>query len=287
MQNDPEDFLDGLRMSLASATYVRKKSQLMGFIQYLAERKKNYIEIKKGDIEEYLLHGRDALGSKGQKVQVIRDFYNYLQVSPNPAGEIKFLPKAERKKPFMRLPSPEGIVHLIRQTSSKDGILDKRNALMLELAYGSGLRRGELLRLNVEDIDIAGRKALVLGKGNKQRVVPLTKSAIGALKEYLFLSQAIRGPLLRSYRGRRLTGVTVTDIFKREFNMNPHSLRHACAMHMLKRGCNIRYIQKLLGHEGLESTQIYTRMEKGDLQEVIERCHAPSVQACSCAYRVD
>jgi site-specific recombinase XerD len=209
---------------------------------------------------------------------VIKEFYDYLSDLPNPAGEIKFLHSTwgnRRSRSFrlFRVPSASVVQEIITLTGEREKALDKRNSLMLELAYGSGLRRMELIRLNVEDVDLVERTAHVWGKGNKDRIVPITGAAVNALREYLFLSPIPRGPLLRSHSGRRLTPEEITWIFKRKIGIRPHLFRHACAVHMLQNGCNIRYIQKLLGHERLDSTQIYTQIDKKNLGEIINKTH--------------
>jgi site-specific recombinase XerD len=148
-----------------------------------------------------------------------------------------------------------------------------RNAAMMELAYGSGLRRGEICSLNIEDIDFERARAHVTGKGSRQRIVPLTGSSSKLLREYICSRRATRGPLFISERGKRIGGITVGWIFKKKIGTRPHLLRHACATHMLKHGCDLRIIQQLLGHSSLTTTQVYTHIITVDVAEVVNRLH--------------
>lgn len=276
-----DDFLKAIRLAVAPTTYVRKAAQIRAYGRFLAGRNVHYYDAKKETIEEYLRQLPGGQGSKQQTWQVIKEFYGFLPVQPNPAGEIKFTRREDRLRLF-QVPSAAIVADLITLSGKKEArlrrdgwqdALAKRNALMIELAYGSGLRRTELQRLNIEDIDLIERTAHIHGKGNKDRVVPVTAAAVNALRDYLFLAPAPRGPLLRSYRARRLCPEGVSDIFNKKIGVRPHLFRHACAVHMLKAGCSIRYIQKLLGHKSLDSTQIYTRIDKANLAQVVNRTH--------------
>jgi hypothetical protein len=144
---------------------------------------------------------------------------------------------------------------------------------------GSGLRRCELTRFDVEDIDFDGKQVYVNGKGGKTRIVPLTATAVSALSEYIALRHASRGPLFVTVKGRRLHGITVNLIYHKKYRTRPHLLRHACATHLLKNGCDLRLIQQLLGHEHLTTTQRYTHILPVDVATAVERLHPRAVPA--------
>lgn len=154
---------------------------------------------------------------------------------------------------------------------------------MAELAYGSGLRRGELERLNIEDIDLENGTAQVRGKGGKMRIVPLTAITIEFIRRVIADRKAYRGPLLVSFTGRRLGGGAIGWIFAEKIGIRPHLLRHACATHMLRNGCNLRVIQDLLGHARLTTTMLYTHINKRDLQKVVNGFHPLSGKVASTA----
>ena len=149
----------------------------------------------------------------------------------------------------------------------------------------AGLRSGEVEKLNVADLDLAQRTLLVNGKGNKKRYVPIGTEAQKSLQQYLSVgrpkmraagSQAL---FLSSSRGRM--DIQSLRRYYRQYAQKAgitkpvdlHGLRHTCATHMLQNGADIRYIQTLLGHGSLTSTQIYTRVEPTDLKKVLDDCH--------------
>jgi integrase/recombinase XerC len=148
---------------------------------------------------------------------------------------------------------------------------------MAELIYGSGLRRSELVGVDIEDINFTEGTVQVTGKGNKVRNVPLTEKSLSLIREYLSERQAYRGPLFKSQHNRRISKQTVYEVLKLRAGMRPHQLRHACATHMLTNGCSIRVIQELLGHKDLRSTQVYTHLDKEQLRKVINKNHPRKV----------
>src|SRR6266508_3938558 len=165
---------------------------------------------------------------------------------------------------------------------------DVRDRAMLEVLYGSGIRREETLALTIYDADLAtGSLRIELGKGRQTRIVPLTQSAIAALKLYLeevrpqWASEAGGTVLFVSSRsGRALSDNDLLRIVRKAASragikkrVTPHPLRHSCGTHLLQEDADIRQIQKLLGHRKLSTTEIYTRVEIGDLAKVIARCH--------------
>ena len=163
---------------------------------------------------------------------------------------------------------------------------DVRDRAILETLYATGIRRAELITLTICDADLQMATLKVEGKGRRQRVVPLTQSAIGALKLYLkearslFVREAGQVRLFVSTRsGGPLDDADIVRIVAKAADraeirkhVTPHTLRHTCATHLLKGRADIRQIQKLLGHRRLSSMEVYTRVELTDLHEVIARC---------------
>ena len=163
-----------------------------------------------------------------------------------------------------------------------------RDRAIMETLYSSGIRLNELVQLTVHDVDFKDKTLLIRkGKGDRQRVVPIGKQAAGYLKEYL---QDIRpryakkNPksrrLFLSNEGKPITGNAIrTLLFKYkkaagiDKTASPHSFRRSCATHLLQRGADIRYVQKLLGHRHIKTTQIYTRVYPVDLKETHNRTH--------------
>jgi integrase/recombinase XerC len=172
------------------------------------------------------------------------------------------------------------VAAIIAGVPDLDTEISLRNRLMIELAYGSGLRRCEIVGLDIEDIDLAGKTARVTGKGRKVRIVPLTEKSIELLRRYLSLRHASRGPLIISMNtGRRLAIRHVSKLFKRLTGHNTHRFRHACATHLLQNGCNLRYIQQLLGHVKCSTTEIYTAVDRSRLSAIVAANHPRAIIA--------
>jgi site-specific recombinase XerD len=266
-----ENFLRHLKRIVAATTYQRKMWQLRSFYKYLINHGLHYSQVQQCDVERYLVSLRCSQQAKQQICGVVREFYAYHQWPNNPAAQIVFKPEKRNRLP--KVPSQLCIERIIRNLTGENTDLALRNRLMVELAYGSGLRRAELVKLDIDDIDLEGKTAYIKGKGGKHRIVPLTEKAVESIREYLRVRQAYKGPLLASQYNRRLSYGSVNWILKEKAGIRPHVLRHAFAGHMLKNGCGIRVIQELLGHSDLRSTQIYTQISKENLREVVNEKH--------------
>ena len=165
----------------------------------------------------------------------------------------------------------------------------QRDRAMLELLYASGLRVSELTGLNVEDVDRNEQMLRVLGKGNKERIIPYGSKAELALQAYWPTRDAILNKshaphdshaVFLNHAGRRLTSRSVGRILKKyvrimnvNWDLHPHSLRHAFATHLLADGADLRAIQELLGHSSLSTTQRYTHSSIQQLMEVYDKAH--------------
>lgn len=285
------DFITHLRPRLAKDTLYMRETYMKRFFNWLEKNGREYREVTSGDIDRYhatVLHC--GAGTRYKYLAAVRDFYDYLIkhhpetcTGTNPVGKIEIRGCGNR-----RLPNVPGAAAVRRMldviaTAAAGGEttdeLRIRNRAMVELSYGSGLRRCELTRLDVEDIDFEGMQVYVSGKGGKTRIVPMTATAVEVLSEYIALRHASRGPLFVTVKGRRLHGVTVNLIYRKKYRTRPHLLRHACATHLLKNGCDLRLIQQLLGHEHLTTTQRYTHILPVDVAAAVERLHPRAVPA--------
>lgn len=165
--------------------------------------------------------------------------------------------------------------------------LGLRDRAILETFYGTGIRLSECLNLQLSDLDLAQGLFLVRnGKGKKDRVLPVPAQAAKALERYLQEARPllVRDPrigyLFLSVRGRRLSQTALSEAiygYGKEagipWRVSPHILRHTCATHLIRGGADVRHVQKLLGHEYLDTTAIYTRVAVKDLREVVEKRH--------------
>lgn len=165
--------------------------------------------------------------------------------------------------------------------------VEKRDHAILELLYGTGIRLGECIRLDVADLDLLQEQLLVrTGKGKKDRVVPIPARAVIALDAYLrdarpaLVRHQRTSAVFTSWLGSRLKPVTLQAMLRRRAQaarlavpLSPHVLRHSYATHLLRGGADVRHVQELLGHAAIDSTMRYTRVEISDLAKVIERSH--------------
>jgi integrase/recombinase XerD len=160
-----------------------------------------------------------------------------------------------------------------------------RDHAILELLYAGGLRVGEIVALRVEDLHLDQARAQVRGKGDKERIVPLGRSAVEALERYLSLGRpglvrsgnALQRALFLSVRGNALTRQWVWEMVRGATGSgskaSPHMLRHSCATHMVEHGADLRSVQTLLGHADIATTQVYTHVALGHLKKVHREHH--------------
>jgi integrase/recombinase XerC len=234
------------------------------------------------------LYGRNAAATLARKLAALRSFYAFLKrrrdAATNPATEVA-MPRVRRG-----LPGFVSVDEAFRLAD--DGWPDSprglRDRAMVELLYGSGIRVGELVTLDLSDIDPAAGVARVRGKGGKERIVPLGRASRASLDAYLpgrerVVARGHRpepGPLFLGTRGGRITARAVQRLLARRGleigsreRLHPHALRHSCATHLLDAGADLRVIQELLGHTSLSTTQRYTHVSIDGLTAVFDRAH--------------
>ncbi len=227
-----------------------------------------------------------------RKVAALRAFFKYLQrqgtVTRNPAQAVN-APRREQNLP--KVLSQNEVEGLLTAPLGEDA-LSIRDRAILELLYATGLRVGELTRIQLGDIDWQQNAIRVMGKGNKARVVLFGRAAQEALTDYLNRARpqllavgraGDDGWLFLNARGTRLTDRSVRRVVDRYavpaasgFKPTPHSLRHSFATHLLDSGADLRTVQELLGHANLTTTQIYTHVSRERLKEVYRKAHPRS-----------
>jgi integrase/recombinase XerC len=217
----------------------------------------------------------------------LRSFYRFLTeragFSENPLKEVQ-LPKLERKLPVVL--SISQVDELLSQPARVERKNQApvwaaaRDAAMLELFYSSGLRLSELVALNVADVDVYSESVRVLGKGRKERLVPVGAPALEAIQKYRVQAGVHGGPLFLSKLRKRMTARSVWMTLKKYINettiqlpVTPHKLRHSFATHLLENGADLRSVQTLLGHESLSTTQIYTHVTVERLKKAYDEAH--------------
>ena len=218
-----------------------------------------------------------------RKIAALRSFYSLQKREgrrpDNPAQDVP-PPKAAKRLP--QVMSEAEVNTLLRtRIAGKDDTLRLRNAAIMELLYASGIRRAELVGLNLADIDTERRMMRVLGKGNKQRMVFMNEAAAIAIRAYLGMRPRSNDEaLFLSNRKTRLSHRQAWVIF-REFaqlsgltkHVTPHVMRHSFATHLLENGADIMTIKELLGHESLSTTQIYTNVSLEHMRRSYEEAH--------------
>ncbi len=220
-----------------------------------------------------------------RKIATLRSFVAYLlrqgQLTRNP---FKLLPSPKREKilpKFLSVPETDRLV----DTAAHDKHFAARNKALFELMYSSGLRRSEVVGLKIRDIDFFNGLVKVLGKGRKERLVPVTDTALEAIKTYLACRKNPQSgeALFLNKNGKPLSGDGLAYIFKNTAissqlarRVTPHSLRHSFATHLLANGCDLRSLQEMLGHQSLSTTQVYTHVSLEQLKTVYNHAHPKS-----------
>ncbi len=275
----------GLR-PLSCAAYGRDLLQFTEFLEAQQARLQEPTQAQAAGFLEHLAkHGVDSR-SAARKLSCLRGFYRWL-----------LLDKRIHRDPTLNLESPATWKVLPKSlaVTEVDSMLERagvsanhpqadafalRDSAILELLYAAGLRVSELVGLNVADLSLDAGRALVRGKGDKERIVPLGRAAVAALEMYIrngrpVLAKEATGRLFLSERGRPLSRQWVWHLVKQaDRGASPHMLRHSCATHMVERGADLRTVQTLLGHADIATTQVYTHLALGRLREV-HRMHHP------------
>ena len=256
--------------------FLKKKYNVTNVLSVDQDMVKKYIQsLKKGGFES---------SSISRKISAIKAFHKYqsneLEIE-DVAQNIK-KPKKEEKLPTI-LTVEE--IDMMFNTIKTNEPLDLRNRCMLEFLYGSGLRISELLDLKTSNIHLHTKEINVIGKGNKERIVPLSDMSIDAFNKWMsngkpkFKNKP--GNYIFVYKnGDKLTRQGVWKLIKEialeagiTKEISPHTLRHSFATHLLNNGFNLRYVQFLLGHKDISTTQIYTHITTDKLRETYLTCH--------------
>lgn len=295
--NLKNDYLNFLRLEKALSensllAYERDFNKLQSFAT------KNYNELKPTEItqmhlEEFLASLYDeglTARSQARVLSSIKGVYKYLMhedILDSDPTELIQGPKLDRKLPHVL--TVEEIDSLINAVdlSKPEGL---RNRAILETLYSCGLRVSEIVSLRLNDLFFREQYVRIIGKGNKERLVPINAKAIGFIQAYLNerkkqkINPQFENILFLNRRGDQLTRVMVFTIIKeltKKVGLNkkisPHTFRHSFASHLFERGADLKVIQELLGHETIITTEIYTHLEKEHLHEVL-LMHHPRTQ---------
>jgi len=285
-------FLDYLSVErgLSSNTIISYRKDLDIYTGFLADHSINSLsKIAKNDITDFMLSQKDkgiAANSIARRLAAIRMFHRFLsreRIAKSDPSNLIESPKLWKKIPETL--SLNEVESLIAQpdTRDKQGIRDKA---ILETLYATGMRVSEAANLKKDNVNLDIGFLRCIGKGNKERVIPLGKKAIASIKRYLeasrphFLKKKECEYLFVSRIGRNLSRQSLWKIIKRYAReagikkpMKPHILRHTFATHLLERGADLRSVQEMLGHSNISTTQIYTHINKDRLKTVHRMYH--------------
>lgn len=292
MESLIQEFIEylGHEKGLATNTLESYGRDLRQYCGFLSEDTSQTPETaSQATIVAYLMMLRKqgkATATIARRLAALKAFYQFMlkenYVTKDPTDELSS-PKLERKLP--KVLTVEEVEKLLNQpdTSNPTGIRDKA---MLEVLYATGIRVSELVSLNLDDVDFDEGFVRCVGKGSKERVVPIGEIAVNSLKAYLskgrpkLVSNPNENALFLNHHGRRLTRQGFWKIVKKyaaqlgiRKEITPHTLRHSFATHLLENGADIRAVQEMLGHADISTTQIYTHVTKDRLKDVYARSH--------------
>ncbi|MGI5902232.1 MAG: tyrosine recombinase XerC [Desulfitobacteriia bacterium] len=285
-----DSFAEYLLVKNASElTIVAYQSDLLQFLKFAShELGVENEKLRISSIDKYIV--RSYLGQMAEqnlsrktiarKLAAIRAFFRFLcqegVIEQNPVQRIS-TPKTNKNLP--RFLFQEHLEKLL-EAPDLNSIKGLRDRVILEILYGSGLRVSELVNIDRKDLDLEAGLLKVYGKGGKERIVPLTDSALEAIKDYLKHRNDEEEALILNYQGTRLTARSVRRVLdklgkqaKLNQHVHPHMLRHTFATHLLDGGADLRSVQELLGHKKLSSTQIYTHLTREKLRNVYMSSH--------------
>ncbi len=293
LQTFVDTFLDYLRVERGASQQTLRAytSDLGQFITYLEDAE--FVGEHPRDIK--LMHFRGFIAERfeenssasiARKISALRSMWKFLvrrrYIDDNPA-ELLSTPKVSQ--PLRNYLTVDEVFHLL-EGHQADGVLGLRDMAMWEIAYGSGVRVSELVGLNLTSLDLAEGWIRVIGKGDKERMVPLGRKAVKALGPYLsrrseLVSQSSDDPaLFLNFRGGRLTSRSVQRLLDQHLlragldtSITPHGLRHSFATHLLDAGADLRGIQEMMGHSSLSTTQRYTHVSVDRLMQVYDETH--------------
>lgn len=237
----------------------------------------------------FLKENKYTSKSINRKISSLKAFFKYQlklqRISVNPVSTITSLKVSKRLPSFV---AEKDINTLLNHDFFTDDFKGKTESLVFEILYQCGLRRNELIHLKEKDIDDGSRTIKVLGKGNKERIIPISKSLIDSIGKYILakrqeLPELISETLLVNEKGKPLDPKFVYNLVKNNLALvstadrkSPHVLRHTFATHLTNNGAQINAVKELLGHSSLASTQIYTHNTIEKLKEVYKQAHPKS-----------
>ncbi len=242
----------------------------------------------------YLTETEQTTVTISRKLSAVRGLFNFLVreniIEENPAANLVG-PKIKRKLPeIFSVNEYEEVLNLLNKNKNTSAHIRNLNntslvKAIIELLYSSAIRVSELCGLNIKDIDFSNKTIKVLGKGSKERIVPVGSTSLLYIKEYLSSRKTydFESPVFITYSGKRITSRLIHRIVNKYLSQvgdrkknSPHILRHSAATHMLDNGADLIAVKEILGHENLSTTQIYTHVSVDRLKKIYKQAHPKS-----------
>lgn len=282
-----QKFLDYLRVERDASPHTLRNYTKDLFLLRQAIGEKPWEQVDLLCLRQFTAGQRESGLSKvtiARRVAAIRSFFRFLQrdgyIPANPAFGLT-RPKQDRHLPAFL--SVEEVTKLVEAPQGEE-FAACRDRAILETLYSAGLRVSELVGLKIRDVDLIGGSLRTVGKGRKERLVPLGSYSVQSIRRYLKTlpggKDQPESPLFQNWRHGRLTDRSVRRILNRyllqvgaALKVSPHALRHSFATHLLDRGADLRSVQELLGHSSLTTTQVYTHVTTERLKKVYESAH--------------
>ena len=280
------EYLDYLKYekNYSSYTVINYNNDIEEYFLYLDRESINFLDVEYSDLRFYLMYLKDEKqdnnSSIDRKLSALRGFYKYLAnnkyIKSNPFKLLSGLKKSKKLPRYFEYNELEELFNVCDLETP----IGQRDRLLLEMLYATGVRVGELVNIKVSDIDLGTRNILILGKGNKERYVIYGEYCEEILKLYLNDGRVLLNKKDSDYLFLNKTGGNLGErgvryildnlIDKTSINkkISPHMIRHSFATHLLNEGCDLLTVQKLLGHESIKATQIYTHVTTDRLKEV-------------------
>jgi integrase/recombinase XerD len=288
MKDHIRDFLDYIKIErgYSENTVKSYRRDLERFSSFSKAR--NPKDVDREQIKSFLEHIYDrgySVSTGERKLACLKSFFHYLaregKLNTDPTADIKLPKKAKR------LPKALSISETIKLLASpkEKGKMALRNAALLELLYATGMRASEMTGLNISDINFQVSFVKCFGKGSKERIVPVNKKSLAAIKEYLDKARpefpkGDKDALFLDKNGQRLTRQGLWLVLKKYVKLSgvkgktsPHTLRHSFATHLLEKGADLRSVQEMLGHADIATTQIYTSVSRERLKKMYNLAH--------------
>lgn len=282
-----QSFLNYLQFEKRSSnhTVTSYANDVAAFVEYIGER--SLIDVNEKPVRNWIVDlSKQGITARSinRKIVALRSFYSFLQKSEqakvNPAAHIAALKTAKRLPVFVEVNQMDT---LYNEVEFEDDFAGLRSKLIIALLYETGMRRAELLNLHLHSFDLENRQVKVLGKRNKERIIPLLPELTETIRLYVkerakyaeahsffFITDAgkpaYEGMIYRVVN-KYLSVVTTID------KKSPHVLRHSCATHLLNNGADLQHIKEILGHANLSATQIYTHNSLEQIKEIYRKSH--------------